>query len=219
MWLYRFTRRFITPIFRIYVRGERICEAGDVPATGPLIVVVNHSSFLDGWFIGMLFPREVHYLMNDRWFRKSRIWNAFFRWNGVVPVRSEDPRATLEAACAVLEKGEVLAIFPEGKITSDGRLQGFRSGFARMAARSGAPVVPVGMRGAYDCLPRHRRFPRPVTIHMHIGAPRVFPGSPTDAPPSVDELRRFVELLFDDVRSLSALEVAPRLGRGEPAEP
>lgn len=214
MWLYRFTCRFILPVLRIYVRGRRICETGGVPATGPLIVVVNHSSFLDGWFIAMLFPREVHYLMNDRWFSKSPIWNAFFRWNGVVPVRSDDPRATLEAACTVLAKGEVLGIFPEGKITSDGRLQRFRSGFARMAARSGAPVVPVGMRGAYACLPRHHRFPRSVPIHMHIGTPRVFPGSPTDAAPAVEDLRRFVDILFDDVRGLSALEVSPRPARG-----
>jgi hypothetical protein len=105
----------------------------------------------------------------------------------------------------VLAKGKVVGIFPEGRISYDGRINRFRSGVARIAAASGAPVIPVGVRGAFESLPRTKRFPMPRKITVRVGASLAFPGSPCQDP-SFSDLVMFRDRAFCEVCRLSGQE-------------
>lgn len=153
--------------WRLSIRGH----VDEIPARGPAIVTANHQSFGDPWFISAVFPRHVRYLITDNWFYKNRIWETVFRSYNGIPLDSENPNATIDTVCACLEAGDVVGIFPEGRISHDGKLQAFKSGTARIASRTGAPVIPLGIRGSFESLPRTTRIPRPRRITIHVGRP------------------------------------------------
>lgn len=129
---------------------------------GPAILAANHVSFLDSLFIPLVVPRRVTYLA------KAEYWDSwktrwFFDAVGQIPVRrqdSEKAKAALEAGCRVLEAGGYLGIYPEGTRSPDGRLYRGKTGCARMAAEVGVPVVPVGLNGTLEIMPKDAKFPR-----------------------------------------------------------
>lgn len=204
MWLNRIT--FSVAIgYRWYWRLRLVGDRGEIPRDGGLLLVANHSSFLDPWWLGAVFPRDIHHLITRKWFDKSPFWNGFFRANGTVPVE-DDPDATLASVKSLVDAGGVVCVFPEGRISHDGRIAKFHSGIAFIAASTGAPVLPLGIRGGYRSLPRQRRIPRPTRIEVHAGSLRVFPGSPRADRPSLDEIRGFRDSLFNDVCRLSGQE-------------
>jgi 1-acyl-sn-glycerol-3-phosphate acyltransferase len=164
-------------------------------------------------------PRHVSWLITRNWYDKSRFWKLFFRAHGTVPVGSSAAE-TIQVACEVLGKGQQLGVFPEGRISHDGKLQRFHSGIARMAAISGAPVIPVGIQGAYESLPRQRVVPRPGPVVISLGEPRVFEGAPWTSPPPKSLLREFRDDLFVEVARLAGQPVddAPSEDSVEPEE-
>lgn len=202
MWLYRINHA-LGPLIGLYWRLGLEGRIDLIPRRGPLVVAANHASFLDPWLIGMVFPRPVHYLITRKWYDKSPVWRAVFDAFGTEPVRLEDPQVTVRAVCDLLARGDVVGIFPEGSISHTGKLRRFRSGIARIAARSGAPVLPVGIRGGFESLPRHRIVPRPSRVRVRIGEPMTFPASPRADDPGADELRAFRDELFERIRGLS----------------
>jgi 1-acyl-sn-glycerol-3-phosphate acyltransferase len=89
-------------------------------------------------------------------------------------------------------------------------MQRFRSGVARIAARSGAPVMPIGIRGSFTSLPRSRRIPRPVRVRIHVGAPIMFPQAPWDGSPTPVAVQAFLGILVSEVGALSGEMSAQR---------
>ena len=113
-----------------------------VPEKGPLIVAANHSRFFDPVFVSMAVPRRV------RWMAKKELFAfpfaGFFYFLGTFPVdRKGGGRAALRTAVQLLAEGRVLGIFPEGTRRKEGASPEAKSGTAVIAARSGAPVLPV----------------------------------------------------------------------------
>ena len=190
------------PLWRLWWDLRLETTAGPVPE-GPLLIAPNHSSFIDPWWLAMIFDGHVWFLINRDWWDRSAFWRGFFRAQGCVPVVPDDPGATMDALRAKLAAKGWVCVFPEGKISADGRLQPFRSGIVYMAAATGAPVLPVGIRGGFESLPRGRMLPRRGPIVMRTGAPITFPGSPMDGPPPRAEVRRFRDQLFEAVMALS----------------
>ncbi len=206
MWLYRLNRALgpvIGACWRLGIAGE----VESIPRTGGFLVAPNHSSVLDPWMIGMRFPRTVRWLITYRWYVRSRTAHFLFRSLGTVPVRPGDPAGTIDAVVEALEGGDGVGVFPEGGLSVSGRIRRFRSGIARMAARSGAPVIPVGVRGAFESLPSHRRLPRFRRVTIVVGAPMRFPGSPLDADPPRGEIETFVLALRAEVSRLSGKDL------------
>lgn len=202
MWLYRANLAVSAPI--LWYWKARVFGDDQVPSEGPLLVAANHASYLDPWVIGGLFPRRpVRFLINEPWFHRSWLWTRAFEGFAVIPAAADDPGETLRRVFESLGRGDVVGIFPEGRIARDGRIGAGRTGIARIAAASGVPVVPCGIRGAFDCLPHHRRFPHRHPIHLHIGRPVRFPGAPSTHPERA-ELRAFVDGLMASIADLSA---------------
>jgi 1-acyl-sn-glycerol-3-phosphate acyltransferase len=196
MWLYELTHSF-RPIFELYFTFEVHGET-NLPRSGPGIVAANHSSFMDPWAMGIPLSRNVRHVINRRWYERSPVWRAIFDANGTVPLDASSPEGTLRTLGDALAKGALVGIFPEGKISDDGRLARFRPGIAFLAARTGVPVIPVGIRGAFDLLPRHRRWPRRGVIAIHIGEPMLY------GPDRDPEDRRALLGFRDEVRAAVA---------------
>jgi 1-acyl-sn-glycerol-3-phosphate acyltransferase len=145
-----------------------------LPPRGPAILCPNHVSFLDSAFLMLMVPRRISFVGKaeymDSW--KTR---HLFPALGMIPIDragGDRSRAALDAAEAVLRRGELFGIFPEGTRSRDGRLYRGHTGAARLALEVGCPIFPVGVVGTRDIQPPDAKAPRvgkPCTIR--IGRP------------------------------------------------
>lgn len=151
----------LTPLLRIFYR-VRVEGQDHLPKSGPVILAANHRSFLDSIFIPMIVRRRVTFVAKAEYFDDPKTaW--FFRAVGQIPIRREGGSASegaLAAARGVLEDGGVFGIYPEGTRTRDGYLHKGKTGVARLALSTGAPIVPVGLIGTDECQPTDAKLPR-----------------------------------------------------------
>jgi 1-acyl-sn-glycerol-3-phosphate acyltransferase len=171
--LYWVIKIVVTPILRVCCR-IRVDGKENVPRSGPVILAANHRSFLDSIFIPLLIPRRVTFVAKAEYFDDKRVaW--FFRGVGQIPIRREGGSASeraLESATEVLEAGGVFGIYPEGTRTRDGKLHRGHTGVARLALRTGAPIIPVGIIGSDEVQPIDRKMPRLFrTVRIRFGEP------------------------------------------------
>jgi 1-acyl-sn-glycerol-3-phosphate acyltransferase len=148
-----FTMRFVTWIL-IHVL-YRIDKTGlaNIPEEGPAVLVCNHVSFIDAMIIGGCCPRPTRFVMYYKIFNLPII-NFVFRTARAIPIAGgkEDPELLTKAyedIATALDAGELVCIFPEGRVTRDGELNDFRSGVERILARNPVPVVPLALRGLW----------------------------------------------------------------------
>jgi 1-acyl-sn-glycerol-3-phosphate acyltransferase len=148
-----FLLRFIVWILIHTVYRLRVQELDRVPDEGPAVIVCNHVSFVDALVIMAACKRPIRFVMDHHIFRWP-VLNFVFRTSKAIPIASakEDPammeRAFDEVARA-LDAGDLVGIFPEGKITADGNINPFRPGITRILARNPVPVVPMALRGLW----------------------------------------------------------------------
>jgi 1-acyl-sn-glycerol-3-phosphate acyltransferase len=216
MWASRF---FIglRPIVGLYWRFRASGHLDELHRQRPLILVANHSCFLDPWFLMISLRQPISYMINARWYGKSTVWKWFFDGHDVIPMVEGSPKETLLAAARGLERGALVGIFPEGRITYDGLIQRFQPGAIQVAAHTGAPIIPVGVRGAFESIPRSKRFPRPGTIDVRVGAPIVFPDFPLAGPIPRHRLVECLDQVLLEVCRLAGQEdrfAVLRSGRG-----
>ena len=168
---YSTARRLCLLISGPYLR-QRIRNRGHLPAEGPVIVAPGgHRSNLDTLLVGMAVRRSPLYMAKDSLF-KSRFWSSFIRAFGGFPVaRDKLDRRALETAVEVLERGDVLIVFPEGSRQEGPKLQPLFVGVAWLSAKTGAPVVPLGIGGSQKVMPIGKIMPRPHRIRMILGEP------------------------------------------------
>ncbi len=164
--LYWVIKAVLTPVLRL---GYRIKVEGreHIPQKGAVILAANHRSFLDSMFIPLFVRRRVTFVAKADYFDDPKTaW--FFRGLGQIPIRREGGSASeraLESAMDVLSSGGVFGIYPEGTRTRDGLLHRGHTGIARLAMRSGAPIVPIGLIGTDDCQPVDRKLPK---LFQHV---------------------------------------------------
>jgi 1-acyl-sn-glycerol-3-phosphate acyltransferase len=140
-----------------------------VPAAGPVLLVSNHSSVLDPPLIGGVAPRPLTFLAKAELFGVPLFGRIISALNAR-PVRREGADAgALRVALRALERGAALLVFPEGTRGPEGRLREPKAGAALLAVMSGAPVVPVLVRGSGRAWPRGRRLPRPAKVVVTFG--------------------------------------------------
>lgn len=144
-----------------------ITGAEHVPKTGPVIIASNHQAYSDTVFLPAQLRRSVHFLGKSDIFRGGSPLNVLvarvMRGLHVMPVDRSGggaSRSAIEAGTQVLEAGKVLGIYPEGTRSPDGRLYRGKTGVARLALSTGAPIVPVAMRGAFEAQRGRKHLPR-----------------------------------------------------------
>jgi 1-acyl-sn-glycerol-3-phosphate acyltransferase len=139
-----------------------------VPANGPLLVLSNHQSHLDPVLLGVACPRQLRAMARKSLFFGPLGW--MIRSLGAVPIdRGGSGISGIKAILTLLKNQEAVIIFPEGTRTRDGLLQSFQPGFAAIARRSNATIVPVAICGAFEAMPRGKVFPRPWPISLVFG--------------------------------------------------
>ncbi|HEV2283708.1 MAG TPA: lysophospholipid acyltransferase family protein [bacterium] len=158
--------------------GLEVTGVEHIPADGPAILAVNHRSQIDPVVLAAAVPRRCTFLAAAEVLTMP-ILGALVRPFRVVPVRrGQFDRGAIEECLARLERGEVLVIFPEGKISTDGRAQPPRDGLAFLAGRAGVPIIPLGIAGTYEVWPLGTRMPRLGRITVRVGEAIV----PAEAP-------------------------------------
>ncbi len=135
--------RVFGPLLRL-VWDVRVVGAGRVPATGPVLLAGNHLGVLDGPLLHAAAPRPSHLLVKEEMFRG--VLGLVLRTAGQLPVDRESGRSGLESARAVLRRGGVVGIFPEGN-RGRGDAASVRAGVGWLAVHADAPVVPVALLG------------------------------------------------------------------------
>jgi 1-acyl-sn-glycerol-3-phosphate acyltransferase len=127
-----------------------------IPDEGPAVLVCNHVSYVDALVIGAASPRPIRFVMDHRIF-KAPLAGWIFRSAKAIPIApaKEDPwlmeKAYIDIAQA-LHEGDLVCIFPEGRLTSTGELNEFRGGIAKIVERSRVPVIPMALRGLWGSL-------------------------------------------------------------------
>src|SRR6266540_3346737 len=174
MLLYRATELVGYPAVRGYFRPE-VTGFEHVLRTGAAIIAANHLSAADEVFTPVSARRQVVYFAKAEYFAqpglRGRFVSRLFREFGHVPVDRADTHAaasTIKTGVELLADGKALGIYPEGTRSPDGRLHRFRTGVARLALRSGAPVIPVGLIGTDQVLITgdRRWHRRPLAVHF-----------------------------------------------------
>ncbi|AHH96241.1 lysophospholipid acyltransferase family protein [Kutzneria albida] len=155
-----------TPFYRLRVRG-----AENVPRTGPVLVVANHSTMLEGPILFAVLPRRPVFLIKQEMFKG--LLGKGLRRIGQIALRRDAPdRGPLMTAVRVLRSGGLVGIFPEGT-RGAGDVDSAHNGAAWLARSSGAVVVPVACRGTLRPDGAKRRF-RPV-VDVLVGDPFELP--------------------------------------------
>lgn len=205
---YGVLRAFLTPflmvLFRPKVRGLR-----HVPGSGPVIIASNHLSFSDSIFMPLVVPRKVTFLAKSEYFTspgpKGLLKKLTFIALGQVPVDRSGGRrseAALITGLKVLAEGKCLGIYPEGTRSPDGRLYKGRTGIARLAIESGAPIIPVAMFNTEKIQPTGTVVPKVMRVEMIFGEPMYFEGDSTD----LQHLRDVTDQIMQTIQALSGQE-------------
>jgi len=159
-------------LFRLQVRGLE-----HVPAEGPLVVACNHLSNLDPIFLGVSFPRQIHFMAKSEiW--KSRVLGSCVDRLQAFPVhRGEADREAVRIAFGHLAGGRCLGIFPEGHRQRSGRLGQVQPGVGMFSLRPGVTTIPVAISGTN--LIMSGRVPRLPKVTVAIGPPVSIEGLPS----------------------------------------
>ena len=160
-------------LYRIDQRGME-----NIPDEGPAVIVCNHVSFVDALILGGNIRRPVRFVMYHKIFRIP-VLNFIFRTARAIPIApAREDEALMHKAFAEIEAalaaGDIVGIFPEGGLTPDGDIQGFRSGIERIIERSPVPVVPMALSGLWEGMwsrrdSRLRRMRLPRRLRARIG--------------------------------------------------
>ena len=168
--LYGALRALARGLARTYWRVE-VEGAEHVPAEGPVIVAPVHRSFMDFLVAAQATRRTLFYMAKDDLWRSPRL-GRFLESIGAFPVNREGTdRLAMARSQSVLERGEALVLFPEGTRRAGPVVEDLHEGAAFLAARTGAPIVPVGIGGTAEAMPKGSKFVRPVKVHVVVGPP------------------------------------------------
>jgi 1-acyl-sn-glycerol-3-phosphate acyltransferase len=132
----------------------------NIPRTGAALLISNHQSFLDPCAAGCPTRRHLSFLARKTLFH-NRFFGGLIRRCNAVPVDQEGiAKEGLKAILEHLNNGEAVLVFPEGERTYTGKLQPLRPGILMLLKRIDAPIIPIGIAGAFDAWPRTRKWPR-----------------------------------------------------------
>ena len=173
-----------------------------LPSTGA-ILAGNHLSVADEYFLAAVVPRHIAFWAKAEYFARGGISRAIVNGVGAISVERGGGRAVLTAFAAavpVLRRGGLVAVYPEGTRSPDGRLHRGRTGAVRLAQQAGVPIVPVGVLGTDRVQPIGARVPRPARVSITFGEPM----------PAGGDIRAGTDALMARIRALTGQEYVPR---------
>jgi 1-acyl-sn-glycerol-3-phosphate acyltransferase len=189
-----------------YAWSMRTEGGANIPKRGPALLIANHQSFIDPICIGLAARRHLTYLARKTLFTGNKLFARFLVSVNCVPVDQEGVATEgLKTTIAQLKKGKAVLVFPEGERTLTGRMNPLKPGIHLIIKRAMAPVIPVGIAGAYDAYPRMAKYPKfsPLFLPATNATVAVSIGKPLDphryaTMPREEALKE----LFDKIRAM-----------------
>ncbi len=205
MIFYRFAHAVVWGVCKVSFRLKIIGKA-QVPKRGAFVAAPSHRSYVDTPFCAFITRRRIRFMGKQELFR-----NKFAAWLfgalGAFPVaRGTVDRSALREARAGLERGEPLAIFPEGTRRTGPEIGELFEGAAYLATKAGVPIVPVGIGGSEEILARGAKFPRFKRVVVVVGEPMQPPArdaSRVEIAALTERLQRELQALFDEAQALA----------------
>jgi 1-acyl-sn-glycerol-3-phosphate acyltransferase len=205
--LYPIACAVLSPMFRALWKVE-VEGVEHVPASGGAIFCPNHTAAIDSFFLPLALPRQIKFVGKaeymDSW-KTRRLFPAL----GMIPIDRGGGSAAeraLDTAARVLEQGGFFGIYPEGTRARDGRLHRGHTGPARLALRTGCPIIPVGLIGTRAVQPPDVKMPRPFKrVQVRIGRP-IDVARYRDRADDRLVLRQIIDEVMYEIRELSGQE-------------
>lgn len=194
-----FLRIYLALFHRFSAKGREL-----VPRDAPVILVANHCSNLDPIVIGPSFPRPLRYLAKTELFQNALL-RLLITNLGAIPVEREDSQragAVLKMLLSLLEGGESILLFPEGHRSRDGKLQKLEGGFALLAMRTGAQIVPACIEGTFAAWPAGADRIRFAKLGIRYGAP-IDPRTFAPELPEKERRQALVDLVTEKMREMA----------------
>lgn len=181
--------------------------AWNAPLSGGLVIAVNHQSFFDPVLVGIGVRRPLHYMARKTLFKGFLFGRLITALNAFPVERGRTGRAALRAAEDLVAEGRAVMLFPEGTRTRDGWMGETKRGIGALVARTGAPVVPVLVKGTFRAWPRARALPTPFRpVSAFVGRPVRFDRRPGESRSAfAGRITRYVDM------SLRYMEAVVRL--------
>jgi 1-acyl-sn-glycerol-3-phosphate acyltransferase len=172
-WTQRFAYdvlRIVSIAFSSALGGLRASGQSNLPASGGVLLVTNHLSYLDVFVIGIPLRRRLNYVARSTLF--VPVLGALIRLLGGFPIQRDGMGASgLKETLRRLKWGGVVVLFPEGTRSIDGRVAPIKAGIAVLVKKARVPIVPAGIAGTFEAWPRGQRFPHPHPIRTVYGPP------------------------------------------------
>jgi 1-acyl-sn-glycerol-3-phosphate acyltransferase len=194
------TTWFVRLYFQIQVQGE-----AHIPEEGPFVVVANHASFLDPFFIGYAsIRRQVGFMAKEELFRVP-LFGALIRRYDAFPVRrGQHDEGAVQRFHDFLHQNKPLLIFPEGTRTLDGELQKAKKGVGLLLYNAKVPVIPAYVGGTFESWPKGKLFPKPGKTSVTFGPPMELEDLYREKPEK-DTYRRISERVMEKIARLKPL--------------
>jgi 1-acyl-sn-glycerol-3-phosphate acyltransferase len=188
----------------------------NIPPTGGAVFAGNHLSVADELFLGSVVPRHIAFWAKSEYFVGKGVGGFFTRTLmhglGAIKVERAGGRAALTAfdgAIPVLKSGDMVAVYPEGTRSPDGRLYRGRTGAARLAVAAGVPIIPVGVLGTEKVQPIGQPYPKLIgrgKVTVKFGKPIETAGRADDR----TSLRALTDEVMAEIQKLTGQEYVPR---------
>ncbi len=177
-----------------------------IPKSGGCIVVANHTSYVDHFvlytLIAVLARRRAKFVSKVEHF-KSPLTAKIISYLGAFPInRARGGRTALAKTVDLVNAGEIVVIYPEGTRSRDGTMQPFKTGVTFVQEKTRAPIVPIGISGAFDIWPAHKKWPRPGRVSINCGTPIYRFSGPEIRDSIANEQHRRADILKEKVSSL-----------------
>lgn len=213
MILYRIVRALVVGVckllFRVTFEGRE-----NMPSDRPFVLAPVHRSFLDFGLVAGATKRRMRYMGKEELW-KVKLGGKLLSALGAFPVhRGSADREALRTSIQVVEGGEPLVLFPEGTRRKGPVIEDLFEGAAYVAARTGVPIIPVGIGGSERAMQKGKRLPRPVKVHVVVGKP-IQPPVTTDGGrvsrravhDLTEQLQAELQRLFDDAQRKAGVPV------------
>ena len=173
---YPIGRRVIPPIVKL-IWIDRVNGLQNLPEQGPFVIAANHASYMDHFVMSLLVShlnRKIHVLAKKEHFNNifKKIWHSYI---GAIPIdREKGGKETLKQAIKALKEGKIIGVHPEGTRSLTGKPQKAKTGVAQLALKAKVPVIPIGLMGTFEILPKGKYIPKLKKAVMNIGKPMRF---------------------------------------------